>query len=244
LNETLTIILILLGVGAIVFIGWYSRRKTIQKAEQGTASRMPIDWPPSFAYKVDEPNTPFIQSVVPVPENVVKIATYAIQCGIRATNERFGWSGKATPFEYNIAFIDPTATNLDGSPALMVNQKNLEGKTIGSQQSAGTCIGVGNDKITPTNIVIPHQAATNWRYLNYLFWSIYNEFEHDRENHMDKNVFNQYLGLNDIHQHTPPQFPIDLPEGFAPGLILTPSEWPKCCLVISTGEYLVLTGRK
>jgi hypothetical protein len=238
LNETLTIILILLGVGAIVFIGWYSRRKTIQKAEQGTASRMPVDWPPSFAYKVDEPNKPFIQSNVPIPDNVVEVCTRALGYMIRATNEKYGWSGKATVYEYNIAFLEPTATNQDGSPALMVHIKSAEGKITQSIQSAGTCIGVGKDGIIPTNICLPHQAATNWRYLNYLLYSVYNEGEHDRENHCDKNVFYKYLGENDIHPHTPPQFPMEMPETKPLGFI---QRDPANCK-LHTGT--MLTGRK
>jgi hypothetical protein len=243
MSEIWIIILILAGVGAIVFFGFWRRKKTIEKAQVNTLSRLPIDWPPSFAYKVDEPNTPFIQSNVPIPDNVIEVCTRALGYMIRATNERFGWSGKATVFEYNIAFLEPTATNQDGSPALMVHIKNAEGKILQSIQSAGTCIGVGSDGIIPTNICLPHQAATNWRYLNYLLHSVYNEGEHDRENHCDKSVFNSYLGANDIHPHTPPQFPMEMPDAPSKAGFLNREQAAVCRLPKPGGET-VITGRK
>lgn len=97
--------------------------------------------------------------------------------------------------EYLVIFIDPMATNQvtePGSPALIAY----------GVQTAGTVLGAGRDGYNgPTTIVLPHQAATNWRYLNYLEAAVGNESEHVREWWNSEGTFYNYAIAGDVHPH-------------------------------------------
>ncbi|MBK8810737.1 MAG: hypothetical protein IPN69_08410 [Acidobacteria bacterium] len=99
------------------------------------------------------------------------------------------WTRQRQIEEYNVALIEPTATNMDGSPALMVR----------GIQSAGTVIGVGDDGHVPSVIILPHQGATDWAHLDYLKAPARHESEHSALWSNDQNLFYYYTGERDIH---------------------------------------------
>lgn len=103
------------------------------------------------------------------------------------------WTLGKTTGEYKVFFIPPMATNMDGSPALLV----------AGVQTAGTVINTDpNVRPTEPQIVLPEQA--NWNFLEYLKNSVHNEGEHAREWLNDLNIFLSFTGANDIHPHWSP----------------------------------------
>lgn len=69
-------------------------------------------------------------------------------------------------------------------------------------------------------IVLPHQAADNWKYLSYLLHSSLNESEHLAEFSNDRNLALSFSGANgDSHPHhaMPDGVPMLLIEDFARG---------------------------
>jgi len=97
-------------------------------------------------------------------------------------------------------FIDPMATNRDGSPAIKV-------KGI---QSAGTTIGLGEAPITERPyLVLPHQGDSGWRYTDYLRDASANEADHYIAGCNNLIVFWWFLGRRDIHPHDLSTYPGD-----------------------------------
>ena len=154
-----------------------------------------------FKHSYRTPRGVDVKSTVEVPMNVL----FTIDQGILMQLDRINiarpdWKNKLNPNQYAVLFVDPMATNVEtdpGSPAILI-------KGI---QSAGTVIGFNGDAgMKQSYIVAPHQADTQWRYIDYLRRTIWYESEHDREcNEPDpKNPSNDcyhFRGVNDIHPH-------------------------------------------
>jgi hypothetical protein len=187
---TLTILILGAVAAGIGIALWWRARSRKQNVLQG----LPVALPDRFPYIIERFGVPLIESVVPVPEEAVQAITEGIRTQIEKIDAaRPWWENKKSPEDYNVALIEPTATNRDGSPALMIR----------GIQSAGTCIGVANDGHVPTVIILPHQAATDWGHLEYLKASARHESEHDREFSNDPAEFWAFLGANDVHPHFP-----------------------------------------
>lgn len=126
-----------------------------------------------------------------------------VDLGIRTTILRWRlkfpeWTKAIAHSDYRLLFVEPQRTNRDGSPAVLV-------KGI---QSAGTTIGLGPAPITERPyLVIPHQAASHWRYRDYLRDSVANESDHYIAGCNDLVVFYWFLGRRDIHPHDLDSYP-------------------------------------
>jgi hypothetical protein len=151
---------------------------------------LPVKLPTHWQYVIDLPDTPYIQSNVPISDEIIATIRNGLRLQISAvTALKPTWVFKKRIEDYNVAFIDPQATNMDGSPALLIR----------GIQSAGTCIGVGDDGLSESAIILPHQSATNWRYVDYLRDSVRHESEHIVLWANDRALFYYYVGANDIH---------------------------------------------
>lgn len=129
--------------------------------------------------------------------NVPMEALTAIDAGLQAQIQRMPpeWSRYRFASAYSIEFLDPQATNVEtepGSPALIIS----------GIQCAGYCRNTKEGE-SPV-IVLPHQQATAWRYLDYLMNSTWYEAEHVAEAVNDRNEFIRWAYPNpDVHPHRP-----------------------------------------
>ncbi len=161
----------------------------------GEIDNLPTKIPTQFVPQVWTPKGVGVISVV---DNIPAEALLKIDEGVEGAIRSYRavqptWN--AVPSDYLVMFIEPQATNMDGSPAVLVN----------GIQSAGTVIGVGSHArlYSPPVVVVPHQKATNWRHLKYLKFSVWNEFEHRLEAQFNESLFYYYAVINDSHPHTP-----------------------------------------
>lgn len=100
------------------------------------------------------------------------------------------WTRYLNTADYQVFFIPPMATNMDGSPALLIQ----------GVQSAGTVINIdGSDMGVTPWIVLPEQAQ--WNYLDYLKNSVHNEGEHAIERMNDYTIYLSFTGAYDVHPH-------------------------------------------
>lgn len=205
-------------VGAIIVIGlvlavmWklsiWPFKKTYKKVE------LPITFPSKFAeyhHTTGLANCNFEDPLKPGDwEKIEPI----IEMGIRNCIKGYlpQWNNARGINDFLICFIKPTATNMDGSPALLVN----------GIQSAGTMLGYSASFSTPL-IVLPQQA--NWDHLVYLMYSVWHEGEHFGEWLNDKGWFWNYVGAGDVHPHRPienPEMPL-VPVSLMSKPVLQPS---------------------
>lgn len=168
-------------VGAVVYFGFLRKR----------IFRLAIEIP-NLPYQFTTPRGVRVRSTVPVPDSALSTIDAGIMRQlVRASAAHPDWSSYAVLSDYDVMFIDPQATNqinYPGSPAIVVH----------GIQAAGTCIGLGDGYIKPT-IVLPHQAASGWTFMEYLAESARNESEHVRLWNNDLQLFGFYTGTNDIH---------------------------------------------
>lgn len=153
-----------------------------------------------------------VKSTVPVPPE----ALATIDAGIDEQMKRFAvaypdWPAGKRHSEYRVLFIDPMASNQDGSPAILV-------KGI---QTAGTCIGVhpGSPSRQPW-IVLPHQANRDWRFGEYLRNSAWFESEHYVEWLNDYPTFLRFVGEGDVHPHVGTYLPASA-AGFKAAMLIS-----------------------
>lgn len=108
------------------------------------------------------------------------------------------WTRFTTTGGYEIVMIHKMATNMDGTPALLVR----------GTQSAGTVINVYadlNERGTPIIVLpLPDPDGFNDAYWAYLKNSCWNEGEHVIEWLNDKAIFRQKAIEGDMHPHWPP----------------------------------------
>lgn len=184
-------IAIIIGIiAAIVVIGFVLRSR--RKLPPVTTS-VPI--PETFAFGVNTPRGTFVISNVEIPANVLTLIDNGIQAQLDST-AHLNWQYARNHGDYQVMFIDPITTNTvtaPGSPALIVY----------GVQSAGTCIGIGNDPFSQAFIVLPHQVATNWRFEQYLSDTVRHESEHIIEWICDRDMFWSFVGAGDVHPHFP-----------------------------------------
>lgn len=190
--STQLIIVLILSAAIIGAAIWLRSRR--RKPAQ---SNLPTSLPDNVPYGFTTPGGVLISSVSSV---ITSQALEAIDEGItnqlvRITAAHPDWNNKKSLPDYKIMFIEPQTRNQindPGSPAIFVH----------GIQSAGTCIGVGNDGFATDFIVLPHQSP-DWGFTDYLMHSAWNESEHIREWFNDPVVFNSFLGSGDIHPHFP-----------------------------------------
>ncbi len=169
--------------------------------------------PKQFPFQYKTPDGVNILSVAAITEeqkpDVFLAVEYGITNQLNATTHKFPeWTKKRGLSDYTVAFIEPHAANGDGSPALMVR---------GKYQTAGTVIGIAGDRYPLQMIVLPHQAASDWKHLEYLMYSSWFESEHDAEFSNDLTLAMSYAHSGDVHQHH------NLPEGVRVLSMLTTS---------------------
>lgn len=131
------------------------------------------------------------------------------QNGFHAMARKFPtWS--YDPALVNIGILEPTATNMDGSRALLTKH---------GVQFAGAVIGTG-DNYPLLTIIIPSQKGNGWRYTDLQMRTIWHEFEHFMEFLSDTHEFMKWGRTEefpvDAHPHTP--LPSNIPEIPAPVL--------------------------
>jgi hypothetical protein len=157
------------------------------------------------------------------------LAFACFDVGLRnATN---AMSPKYPTWDFNnslvtIGILPATATNLDGSNALM---------TKAGQQIAGAVIGV-DDGYALQMILIPSQKENGWRYTDLQARTIWYESEHLREGMSNIQEFIRYSGrvegIPDNHPHHPlPAGVEEIPAPSAPNAIrsfVSVKSNPKC----------------
>jgi hypothetical protein len=152
-----------------------------------------------------------VRSCVDVPAAALEAIDRGIQHQIRnSSHYNPSWTGVRSLSEYQVFLVPPTAHNQDGSPALIVRYLT-QSSTVGTEQSAGTCIGVDGALFVPgkgprtdgryPSIVLPEQSAENWRYISYLEESARNESEHIAEWVNNKDMFRTFATVGDVHPH-------------------------------------------
>lgn len=173
--------------------------KKAKKPNKTTASGIIL--PDTFPYQYTRPDGGYIFTVYPIPPDLQAEVLRRIVVGLQRSIDtiRFHnptWTRMMRTVDFTVvAFIEPMATNRDGSPALLV----------GGHQSAGTVINVGypdNRERGEPYIIAP--AQRDWTYLDYLEATIYNEAEHAVEWVNDKAIFWLFTGGNDVHPHWAP----------------------------------------
>lgn len=182
------ILVILIFVFIIIYLTF------IRKKNNGI-NNLPIKIPTTFISQKITPLGTIVISVVDYEnENILKMIDEGISGAIRSYQHiNSDWIINRS--DIMVMMIDPQATNINGSPAVIVN----------GIQSAGTVLGVGSQAnlYSPITIVIPHQKDTDWAYLRYLKFSVWNEMEHCIEWLFNKPLFYTYAVENDIHPHVP-----------------------------------------
>lgn len=187
-----TIICIAIIAASVGIIWYFKTRKG-----KGKTKTLPVKMPKSFDYSYPTPFGVMIYSVVAIPEDKKSAVFAAVENGINTqiiTSSRHNptWDKARSLEDYRVAFIEPEATNQDGSPALLYN---------GRIQTAGTVLGVGRDGYSPIIIVLPHQQNQGWAHLQYLAESARNESEHWAESQNDEAMFYRFAVENDFHPH-------------------------------------------
>lgn len=192
--EILYIVIALSIIAAVVFFVRRWKNKKVASARAHRArNNLGIKVPAALPHIYDEPDQPFFSSVVSIPDVARRMVAEGIKIVIEATRIKFPhWQQFRSLADFNVMFVEPDAisrVDVPGAPALMV----------WGIQSAGTVIGIPGDSVNKTTIVLPHQAATDWRFLNYLKNSARHEAEHVAELN-DMSVFNSYIGEErDVH---------------------------------------------
>ena len=185
-------VVIILSVAVMAFVVYWIR---FRKKKAPARNPLSVTLPPSFPYFWGEHGQPGIQSVVEVPIAARQaVAEGILNQIVRISAAKPSWDAYKNLTDYVVYFIDPQATNTvndPGSPALIIR----------GVQAAGTCIGVGNDGVSLPIIVLPHQAASDWIYLDYLMHSAWHESEHIREWTNDPAEFFARAIVDDIHPH-------------------------------------------
>lgn len=211
-TEILTVLAIVVAAGAALYFFWYlpKRRKDKQQVQQGCADThvsttapglcIPREW----AYQIDRPDggVCVVEEGVRPDEETLAIVNARIISGLQrmidATRAVFpDWTNKLTTGEYTIMFVRKMATNMDGTPALVV----------GEVQTAGTVINTYLDGSRRGTQYIVLPTPDDWlasNYLPYLEQSVYNEGEHDIEYNNEFAVFVQFIGAGDVHPHRQP----------------------------------------
>lgn len=191
--ETSAIIVgIIIAFGLTLAVLWKLKIFPFKKDTSYRQDILPVAWPETFAeyhYTTQGVNCNF---EVPLQPGDWERIEPIIDMGIRNLMRGYpsSWTRCRSHGDFRIGFIKPTATNMDGSPALIVS----------GVQTAGTVLGV-TASFSPITICLPQQA--NWDYLNYLMHSVWFEGEHVAEFQNDLGLFWQYVGAGDSHPHRP-----------------------------------------
>jgi hypothetical protein len=157
-----------------------------------------VDVPePQDTASISTPGGASVFSNVAVPHEALLASDEGIQKAIERMPAE--WTGGRNISDYRIEFVEPQAWNQDGSPALIA----------GGIQTAGTVKNIRGDG-SEMIIVVPHQEAVAWRFLDYLTGTIWSESEHCGEYRAciqlnDPEIFWKWarLGADDTHPHRP-----------------------------------------
>lgn len=134
-----------------------------------------------------------------VPPDVLALIDEGLQNQITRHSARYPhWPFYKTISDYDVLLIEPMCHNVESTPgAPCIFAMGI--------QTAGTTIGTWPySAVDKPYIVVPHQAGEGWQYRDYFMRSVWHESEHVREfkNSYD-DVFQRYLGPNDVHPHVP-----------------------------------------
>jgi hypothetical protein len=172
---------------------------TCEKAPPGNVPAN--NQPTSFTYRTIEGAS--VVSPVEVPMTALNAIDMGIQAGIDKMPP--AWQNARKVSDYTVRFVNPETHNQDGSPALLVNGTiQAAGQTIGycyrdPKNCAGTFYKCGQ-----VYLRLPHQAESNWGYLDYLEGTAHAESEHEQEGENSATEFCKWAYPNeDIHFHRP-----------------------------------------
>lgn len=154
---------------------------------------LPVPIPASFSLTLRTPLGAAVHSNVDVPPDVLELVDAGLEHQLVRTRAAFpDWQHYRSAAQYEVMLIDPQATNLDGSPALLYN---------GTIQTAGTMLPLADGLGDRPVIVLPHQAGSAWQFRDYFMRSVWYESEHAAEFANDRSLFYQYANANDVHPH-------------------------------------------
>lgn len=170
--------------------------------------------PKSDSKIVKEIRTPAGASVLTVRKDVPKEWLARLDAGAQQAIDRKlpGWDKINSPKEARWLLINPSTWRAgDRAGQKCVNQITVPGSPClitNGLQTAGTVIGVGvldPLKLSKSRIVLPHQADTNWKFLEYAQMSGWFEGEHFVEcNQKEGRGYGPclyYQVVNDVHPH-------------------------------------------
>lgn len=201
METTVGVIVLVIIFGIIAYFAYQKYSK--KPVDPGAGNPVPI--PSTFKYQYDRADGGYLFSNYEIPAGLLDSVMSKVMEGLtnQVTAMPADWEKMKNTGDYWIMFIEPMATNLDGSPALLVGKDKV--------QAAGTCLNIGNTIVgragRPT-IVVPWQ--TEWNFLDYLMRSCWHEAEHCSEWMNDYSVFWKYQYPNDNHPHRPLPQPLGL----------------------------------
>lgn len=135
-----------------------------------------------------------IFSTVDVPVNAQKNFEIGIQNQLNYYSKLYpGWTKKNKISDYALVVVNPSGTSVEtlpGAPTINVRGQQASGTVIGLQANTGP------DR---EYIVMPHQAATAWKFYDYWMVTSRNESVHVRMAYNDLNEFAKHLGEADVH---------------------------------------------
>lgn len=215
------VVAIMVAAAVLGYFFWYRPKKKQDRedAQQGCpdthapSGAQGVCLPRQFAYQIDRPDggTVVVELGTKPDEATLSMINARIISGlsrmIAATRRDYpGWGNMLSTAAYTVIFVRKMATNMDGTPALIVS----------GIQSAGT---IANAKIDGSArglqyIILPQPDDWNMPgYADYLEASTYSEGEHVIEYNNDFAVFMGYARAGDVHPHREPISPVGLLRG-------------------------------
>ena len=179
-------------------------------------------WRSDGGWLIAEDPLPDEATKTKIGEAVVRGLTRMIRA---ATYHNPNWNKWLNTGQYNVWMIKKQATNMDGTPALLVGQQKI--------QAAGTVININNDLVhraDPVIVIAQPESFDIPGYWAYLEACVYNEGEHIIEYENDQTIFlRKNQGINDIHPHWPePPAPV----GLAGGQVRDPLAATACAIEV------------
>lgn len=211
MNTWVIFVIVCAAIGGLI---WFLLRQK-KKAKSKYVLTYSVDIP--YEKLIEQPFfTPggiTVRSYIPVPDSDLEL----IERGVRhtITNARHYNPSWPEPNLRDIQFflIPPHTHNVEtdsGSPALIVKYLTMAG-TVGTEQTAGTCIGVDGAMFMPgkgpvqdpryPSVVLAYEEGETKEHASYFEESARNEFEHLDEWTNNREMFKSFAIVGDRHPH-------------------------------------------
>jgi hypothetical protein len=208
-------ILIPIVILAIIIFSWLMLRRKKAATADKRRERLPVDYPATFPHVYADAGRPKIQSITEVPEHARETVTNAVKSGVNVALDYFPHWQRPRIEDVFVTFIKSGGNGEDGLPDILIQGQRTAGTVIGTQ---------GKIEWPQLEIILPSHAENNWQDSDYLWNSVYNEFEHWMEFSNDRAEALKFVGWSDSHPHRPvpdgveifpPVYPPNQSRGFA-----------------------------